>query len=197
MKVRHANLQVGDRVRDLSIIDEPSGTVTDVTNPSRFVMRTDTGADDHPLFPDDEIEILARGHSGAVLVASLSPIENVLTPASAPATEDQSQKKDAGKPPWDLLPFDAVEQVVKVLQFGAAKYAARGWERDPMRRGRAFAAVCRHMVDWWRGQRNDEETGLPVLAHAACEVLFLLAYELRGAGGEIDLGPDAPKGGAK
>ena len=90
-------------------------------------------------------------------------------------------KHDAGKLPLDLLPFDALDSVAAVLAHGAAKYEARNWELG-MRWGRLFGAALRHLFAWGRGERLDPESGLPHLAHAACCVLFLLAYELRGVG---------------
>lgn len=87
-------------------------------------------------------------------------------------------KKDYGKLPWHLLPSDAVEEVVKVLDFGAKKYSARGWETG-MAWSRPFSAAMRHLWKWFRGEGVDSETGLSHLAHAACNILFLLAYEKR------------------
>lgn len=92
---------------------------------------------------------------------------------------EQGVKNDDGKAPWDLLPFDAVEQIVKVLQHGAKKYAARNWEKGLML-SRPFAAMLRHLTAWWRGTDTDEESGLPHLAHAGCCLLFLLAFTTRG-----------------
>lgn len=91
----------------------------------------------------------------------------------------------ASKARWDLLPFDAVDEVVKVLTHGAGKYGDRNWEKG-MKWSRILAATFRHLVAFARGQRRDPETGLHPLAHAACDILFLLAYELRGLG-ENDL----------
>lgn len=89
-------------------------------------------------------------------------------------------KKDDGKLPWHLLPSDAVEEVIKVLEFGAQKYEPRGWEKG-MAWSRLFSAAMRHLWKWFRGEGMDPETGLSHLAHAACCVLFLLAYEIRGS----------------
>lgn len=90
-------------------------------------------------------------------------------------------KFDGGKPTFDLLPWDALAEVQKVLDFGAQKYAPRNWERG-MDWKRPWNAGMRHMAAWVEGQNKDPETGLSHMAHAACCVLFLLAYELRGAG---------------
>jgi hypothetical protein len=94
------------------------------------------------------------------------------------------KKNDGGKPRWDLLPWDAVEQIVLVLTFGATKYEDRNWEAG-IRYGRVFAAIVRHMWTWFMAKvtgnsDKDPETGFSHLAHAGCGILFLLSYELRG-----------------
>lgn len=92
-------------------------------------------------------------------------------------------KHDKDKLPYHLLPSDAVEGILEVLEFGAAKYAPRNWELG-MNWSRPFAALMRHMWAWWRGENVDPETGLSHLAHAGCCVLFLIAYERRGIGND-------------
>lgn len=93
----------------------------------------------------------------------------------------EGHKEDTGKLGWHLVPGDAVEEIVRVLDFGAGKYAPRNWEMG-MAWSRPFAALMRHMWAWWRGQENDPETGLSHLAHAGCCILFLIAYSKRKAG---------------
>lgn len=93
----------------------------------------------------------------------------------------EGKKYDTGKLPYHLLPSDAVEEIVKVLDFGAGKYTARNWEKG-MLWSRPFAALMRHMWAWWRGEDKDSETGLSHLAHAGCCILFLLTYEQRQSG---------------
>jgi len=79
------------------------------------------------------------------------------------------------------MPGDALEEIAKVLEFGAIKYSARNWELG-MAWSRPFAALMRHMWAWWRGEDKDSETGLTHLAHAGCCILFLLSFELRRVG---------------
>jgi hypothetical protein len=93
----------------------------------------------------------------------------------------EGRKDDDGKPRFDLLPPEFLEDTAKVLTFGAMKYQPRNWEKG-MAWGRVFGAMMRHMWSWWRGQKLDPETGLPHLAHAACCVAFLMAFEARGVG---------------
>jgi Domain of unknown function (DUF5664) len=94
----------------------------------------------------------------------------------------QAVKFDHRKIRWSLLPWDALEEVVKVLMFGASKYADRNWERG-MDWDRLFDASMRHKIDWWqRGEELASDSHLKHPAHHACNALFLLAYELRNVG---------------
>ena len=90
-------------------------------------------------------------------------------------------KFDSGKLPYHLLPWDAVDEIVRVLQFGAAKYAERNWEKG-MSWSRGFGALIRHASAWWMGEDKDPESGLHHLAHCGCCVLFGLSYALRKVG---------------
>ncbi len=88
-------------------------------------------------------------------------------------------KHDTGKLRFDLLPLDALREVVKVLMFGANKYGDRNWESGIIA-SRLWAAAMRHLVAWWEGENYDAESGLSHLAHACCCTLFLLALKVRG-----------------
>lgn len=98
-----------------------------------------------------------------------------------PQDASQAQKKDAGKCRMELLPFLALRDVADVLAFGAQKYSAHGW-RAGFEWSRAYGATLRHLTSWWMGETNDGETGLNHLAHAACELLFLLEWAHTDAG---------------
>lgn len=91
--------------------------------------------------------------------------------------EKTGNKADDGKDRWDLLPTKAVRAVVKVLTFGAKKYAPENWRKVPDARRRYYAAALRHLTAWWEGETDDPETGLHHLAHAACCIIFLLEVE--------------------
>jgi len=86
-------------------------------------------------------------------------------------------KHDTGKLRWSLLPLGTIAQVLKVLEFGAAKYSPNGWTTVDNPRDRYYDAAMRHLDAWHRGEVNDEESGLPHLAHAACCILFLLWFD--------------------
>lgn len=90
------------------------------------------------------------------------------------------RKDDQTKAPWHLLPLGPVAEVVRVLAFGASKYGPDNWQQLEQPEARYFSATLRHLVAWRQGERLDPESGLPHLAHAACSLLFLLWFELRG-----------------
>jgi Domain of unknown function (DUF5664) len=90
-------------------------------------------------------------------------------------------KNDQQKIRWDLVPYDAVNEIAKVLTFGAEKYEARNWEKG-MDWSRAFGALQRHLTRWFHGQDKDKETRLTHLANAGCCLFFLLSWELRKVG---------------
>lgn len=82
-------------------------------------------------------------------------------------------KHDDGKDRMSLLPWKALRQVARVLTFGAKKYGANNWQG--VEGERYEDAFLRHYESWRGGERFDEESGLPHLAHATCCLLFMLA----------------------
>lgn len=94
-------------------------------------------------------------------------------------------KHDTGKDPWDLAPWDAFREIVRVLAFGAKKYAPRNWEKGIVF-SRLYAATIRHLTAWWGGEDLDPETNTSHLANAGCDIMFMLAFTLRGTGGVDD-----------
>lgn len=93
---------------------------------------------------------------------------------------NRATKFDDGKTQWHLIPWDAVAEIVKVMEFGAGKYSPWNWASNggfPWHR--LFNSSMRHFITWfWNKEDNDKETGLSHLAHLGCNVLFLLHYVL-------------------
>jgi hypothetical protein len=90
-------------------------------------------------------------------------------------------KHDEEKRRFNLIPWDALDQVASVFTLGAKKYADRNWELG-FDWGRLSSAAVRHISAWEQGIDNDEEWELPHLAHAICCLLMLLALVLRDTG---------------
>jgi len=86
-------------------------------------------------------------------------------------------KFDADKPRWDLVPWDEMEDVARVITFGAKKYGANDWKHVPQAQERYFSAALRHLVAWKCGEVLDPESGLPHLSHAVASLLILDNFE--------------------
>lgn len=74
----------------------------------------------------------------------------------------------------------SLHEVARVLTFGANKYAEDSWQTVPNAAVRYENALDRHLNAWKLGESYDPESGLHHLAHAACNVLFILWFELKG-----------------
>lgn len=92
---------------------------------------------------------------------------------------DDFVKNDSGKLEWSLMPFKQLEDVVRVLMFGAKKYSRDNWKKcDDVNRYKD--ALMRHVTAYIEGEKFDKGKGgdnLPHLAHAICNCLFLLWFD--------------------
>lgn len=97
-----------------------------------------------------------------------------------PFDPNVAEKFDEGKRDWSLLPYDSVEEIVKVLEFGAKKYSRDNWKHgEGFKYTRTFNAIMRHMVAvMFRKEDNDPETGLSHWAHVGANILFILHFVL-------------------
>lgn len=119
------------------------------------------------------------------------PIEWPTTPPPTVSIPPETMKKiedqlksttairyDHNKSNWSLMPFEAVEEINKVLEFGAKKYNAHNWKKgEGFKYTRVLNSLLRHVFAYMRGEDKDPESGLSHLAHAGCNILFLLYYE--------------------
>lgn len=124
--------------------------------------------DNYSLMPDSSklFKYVEHNHT------TYETIDDVLN------TTAEGMKFDNGKPDYSLLPFAAVDEVVKVLTYGAAKYDRFNWEKvEPVR---YQAATMRHFSTYMQGEKIDPESGISHLAHAICSLLYLLDFELKG-----------------
>lgn len=109
--------------------------------------------------------------------------------------QEPALRYDGGKPRYDLIPCEPMDELAKVYEFGARKYAARNWEKG-MSWGRCFGSLMRHAWAFWRGETHDPETGLHHMAHVAWNAFALLCYDRRQRGtDDRDVLPVGPNDG--
>jgi hypothetical protein len=87
-------------------------------------------------------------------------------------------KHDQEKPDYTLLDKTAIEQLVKVLAFGAKKYSRGGWTK--VERERYVSAAMRHLFALNNGELTDPESGLPHSAHAMANLMFITHFDVLG-----------------
>lgn len=84
-------------------------------------------------------------------------------------------KADTGKPHPSYVPVEIIEAVMRVREYGTAKYKSPdNWKTvEPER---YHEALLRHVLRAWNDPYAvDPESGLLHLEHIACNVAFLLA----------------------
>lgn len=87
--------------------------------------------------------------------------------------ENDGKKYDCGKVRMDLIPLDVVENIGKVLTYGAQKYSDNSWQNLPDFWKRYKAALLRHLTAIDKGELIDPESGLPHIDHVLCNTVFL------------------------
>lgn len=82
-------------------------------------------------------------------------------------------KFDGAKAKIDLVPYDALEEVAKVLTFGEQKYGEANWAEGIEIR-RLLSAAMRHIGQFNNGEDYDSETGTLHIANAVCNLMFAI-----------------------
>lgn len=94
------------------------------------------------------------------------------------AQEKQLENKERGarfndgKLRWSLVDFDALEEMVRVLEYGSEKYDDHNWKKG-MPITEVYESMQRHLVAFLAGEDLDPESGLPHTGHILCNALFL------------------------
>ncbi len=84
-------------------------------------------------------------------------------------------KYDNDKSRMDLIPSAALQEMGRVMGFGAQKYEDHNW-RKGIAWSRCVAAAMRHLAAFNGGEDLDAESGIGHLAHAAVNLSFLIEY---------------------
>lgn len=86
---------------------------------------------------------------------------------------EKDLKYDQGKLLMSLVEPEYIEDVARVLTYGAEKYEPNSWQsvRDAERRYKD--ALLRHTMEYLKGVEVDEESGLTHLSHMATNIMFL------------------------
>lgn len=134
-----------------------------------------TEVDEWPLM----IKTYSEAQVGLLATLGQQELSKDIIP-ERPIPEVVGRKDDNGKNRFDLIPWKALNEMVKVLTWGATHYGDRNWMLVKNPRARYFAALHRHLYKWIEGEIYDPQTSVHHLGHAGVNVLFLLALDLEG-----------------
>lgn len=117
-------------------------------------------------------------------IESQQPIseEHLIKPEPESRKNDRQDEKEM----WELLPFETIEEAVKVFTFGAKKYGINTWQNLPNGFERYRAAFLRHMVAHLKGEVLDRESGLLHLSHCLWNSIAMLHVYMRDHKDTID-----------
>ena len=87
---------------------------------------------------------------------------------------NEGKKDTKGKPIFGAIPPHAELEIAKGLTFGAEKYDRENWRLVKDGAILYMDAAMRHINAYRRGERVAEDSGLHHLAHAVCNLMFLI-----------------------
>jgi hypothetical protein len=105
--------------------------------------------------------------------------------------QNTPRKDDKGKRQWRLLPWEALGPIADVLTWACTRetpppYGPESWRGIANAIPRYQDALQRHLSECYIAYREgrgmwgvkDDQSDLPSLAHAGCDLLFLIALSL-------------------
>lgn len=84
---------------------------------------------------------------------------------------DKALRYNEGKPKWSLVHYESMIPMIRVLEFGALKYAPRNWMK-PMNETEILESMQRHLAALMDGEEFDQESGISHMGHIQCNAMF-------------------------
>jgi len=82
---------------------------------------------------------------------------------------------------YDLIPFDALDELARVYGVGATKYDDHNWLKG-YKWSLSLGAMMRHVARFMCGEDYDAESGCHHLAHAAWHCFTIMTFMIRKLG---------------
>lgn len=98
---------------------------------------------------------------------------NELTNEQLKANVDpnMAMRFNEGKLQWSLVHYKSLEPMIRVLEFGAKKYAPKNWQK-PMDTMKILESMQRHLASLMDGEEIDSESGISHMGHIMCNAMF-------------------------
>lgn len=175
-----ATFEIGDPVRCVDASDSP------------FVRNhTYTVSEVHPFGRDIRVSGDPRYWRKARFVPYMTA-ENQPDLPGIPAAPDGNPKTRLGmaKVPLALIPGPALVHMGEAFRDGALKYGPANWRDEPVTTSTYVNAALRHILSYYDGETNAEDSGVHHLGHALGCLAIILDAEEQGT-----LNDDRPTAG--
>ena len=86
--------------------------------------------------------------------------------------EELADRFNDGKPQWSMVDFKSLEDMVRVLEFGAKKYSRDNWKKG-LKTTEIVDSMLRHIYAYLNGEDVDPESGINHTGHIMCNAMFL------------------------
>lgn len=141
----------------------PEGVIPNCKQPLRFTEGPDESFPDPPRMHDDMVDAMMQSDTFGGL------------------DETEAKHFDEGKPDLTLIDPHFLRSVAVALGYGSAKYGVDNWRKGSSYR-RYMASTLRHIQAFLEQEDVDPESGAHHLAHAACNIMFVMAWQQAGIG---------------
>jgi hypothetical protein len=85
---------------------------------------------------------------------------------------EQADRYNVGKLKWSYIHWPSMEELVKVLMYGANKYAPNNWKKG-LSMSEISESLLRHLFAFMEGEDTDPESGESHIGHIMCNVMFM------------------------
>lgn len=91
--------------------------------------------------------------------------------------EFKALRYNQGKPKWSLVHYKSLEPMVRVLMYGADKYAVDNWKKG-LDKKEILDSLQRHVAALIDGQEVDPESSLHHIGHIMCNCMFYSYFNI-------------------
>lgn len=85
--------------------------------------------------------------------------------------QQKALRYNEGKLKWSYVHYASLEPMIRVMEFGAKKYAPKNWQ-NPMNTTDILESMQRHLAALMDGEEFDKESGLPHMGHIQANAMF-------------------------
>lgn len=93
--------------------------------------------------------------------------------------KEKALRYNQGKPKWSLVHFRSLEPMIKVLMYGADKYARDNWKKG-LDKQEILDSMQRHLAALIDGQDIDPESQEHHIGHIMCNCMFYSYFNVIG-----------------